>query len=140
MTTTTTMPEWLKTMLIDQGRLSETGLTRRARIRTHKPCHLPTLAGYDADTCALDTWCDLAELTLAGEVHALLAGRTTYELTTERLYRRDRWTITGRPAGRMTPVFAEHRCHAPIPATWAVPPLPAQPAPPATPSSQEAPF
>jgi hypothetical protein len=132
--TTQTQPRWLTDMLIAKGAMSESGLTRTARIRTHKPCHLPTLAGYDNDTCALDTWCDLAELTLAGEVHALLAGRTTYELATERLYRRDHWTITGRPAGGRTPVFAEHQCHAPIPATWAIT---RPPAPPAKTISQE---
>lgn len=123
--TATAMPRWLQDMLIAKGAISETGLTRTAGIRTHKPCRMPTLAGYDADTCAFDTWCDLAELTTAGEVHALLDGRHTYELDINRLHRRDHWIISGRPAGGRTPVFAEHRCHQPIPATWTVPPQPA---------------
>ena len=142
--TTATMPRWLTKMLLDKGVISEHGLTRNAAIRTHKPCRIPTLAGID-DT-GFDTWCDLAELDPHGEAHALLDGRLTYDLYAGRLLcHRTPSRITHAPAGQARtrddrPVFAEHRCHHPIPATWCVPPLPAQPTPPATPSSQEAPF
>ncbi len=108
--------------------MSEGGLTRRAKVLEHRPCHFPTLAGLDADRCALDAWCDLGQLTLEGEALALLDGRRTYELHGSRLSLRDRWNIPGRPADRQ-PVFAEHRCHPPIPASWCIPHRPAPPAP-----------
>ena len=113
---------WLTSMLVDKGVMSEGGLTRRAKLLAHPPCHFPTLAGLDADRCALDAWCDLGELTLEGEALALLDGRRTYELHGGRLSPRDRWCIPGRPAGRSRwPVLAEHRCHDPIPAAWCIP-------------------
>ena len=118
---------WLTSMLVDKGVMSEGGLTRRAKLIEHRPCNFPTLAGLDADRCALDAWCDLGELTLEGEAMALLDGRRTYELHGGRLSLRDRWNIPGKPANTRT-VFAEHRCHDPIPASWCIPHLPAPPA------------
>lgn len=109
-------------MLVDKGVMSEGGLTRRAKLISHRPCSFPTLAGLDADLAALDAWCDLGELTLEGEALALLDGRRTYELHGGRLSRRNHWMIQGRPAGTTRyPVFAEHRCHKPIPAAWCIP-------------------
>lgn len=120
---------WLTSMLVDKGVMSEGGLTRRAKLIEHRPCNFPTLGGLDADRAALDALCDLGELTLYGEAMALLDGRRTYELHAGRLSRRDKWQIAGRPAAASRwPVFAEHRCHDPIPASWCIPHLPAPPA------------
>jgi hypothetical protein len=115
---------WLTSMLVDKGVMSEGGLTRKAKVLEHRPCHFPTLSGLDSDRCALDAWCDLGQLTLEGEALALLGGRRTYELRGDRLSQRDRWSIPGRPASRCA-VFAEHRCHDPIPAAWCIPHRPA---------------
>ena len=112
----------MTSLLVDKGVLSEAGLTRRAKLMSHRACGFPTLAGLDADRAALDAWCDLGELTLEGEALALLNSRRTYELHAGRLSRRDRWAIPSRPAGKSRwPVFAEHRCHEPIPAAWCIP-------------------
>ena len=112
------MAPWLRSMLIDKGVMSESGLTLRAHIRTHRGCGLPTLSGIC--DIGFDAWCDLAELTAIGEAEALLAGRRTYELYSGRsLYSRDRWTIHSRPAGgERHPVLAEHRCGEQVPAGW----------------------
>ena len=121
---------WLTSMLVDKGVMSERGLTRRAKLVSHRACGFPTLAGFDADRAALDVWCDLGELTLEGEALALLDGRRTYELHAGRLSPRDRWCIPSRPAGKSRwPVFAERRCHEPIPAAWCIPHRPAPPRP-----------
>ena len=140
MTTTTPMPNWLRATLIDKGILTDTGLTRTARIHTHRPCHMPTLAAIDDH--GLDTWCDLAELTTTGELHALLTGRPTWDLHATRTLcaRSTPRRIAYWPAGTPDhPVFAEHRCHHPIPNTWTVPPTP-QPATPPTTKDDECPF
>lgn len=116
-----TMPRWLADRLVEDGVLSESGLSRTARIRAHPPCRIPTMAGIDSD--GLDAWCELAPLSAAGEAGALLAGRRTHRLHADRLVRRDQWSIAGRPAGSdaSEPVFAEHRCRQPIPAGWQAP-------------------
>lgn len=120
------MAAWMRQMLIDKGVLTEQGLSRKARIRTHRPCGLPTLAGIDSDLAGLDAWCDLGELHAYGEAMALISGRRTYELWGGRLGHRDQWQIQGRPAGSSRhPVFSEHRCHDPIPPDWITPSKPA---------------
>jgi len=118
------MPKWLQSMLIEKGVISEAGLGRKAWIKTCRKCSTPTLAGLDADVCAFDAWCDLGELSPAGEAAALLDGRRTYQLFyTNSLSYRHSWHITSRPAGDpQHPVFATHRCGEPIPAVWCVPP------------------
>ncbi len=120
--TSTPMPPWLRSMLEAKGVISAQGLTSKARIHTHRPCGIPTLAGFDNHTAALDAWCDLAQLSPTGEALALLDNRRTYRLWNgTELRRRDRWTIPGHPPTENLPVFAEHRCHQPIPATWTIP-------------------
>lgn len=116
------MPSWLQRHLIATGVLTETGLGRKAQLRRHRRCGIPTLTGLDADVMAFEATCDLGELTAAGEANALLDGRRTYELDVRgALHHRDRYAITRRPAGAATTVLAEHRCSAPIPAAWCVP-------------------
>lgn len=132
------MPAWLKRHLIDTGVLTESGLGRKARLRRHQRCGIPTLAGLDADLLAFEASCDLGELTAAGEANALLEGRRTYELSVRsELHHRDRYAIKARPAGGSTTVLAEHRCDQPIPAAWCVPaPKPAA----RRPDTEEIPF
>ena len=131
------MPDWLRSMLIDKGVLTAQGLTIRAKVMTHRACGFPTLAGIDARVAGLDAWCDLGQLSPYGELHALLDGRRTYRLHRGELDPRDRWNTAGHPAGHDLPVFAEHRCHQPIPATWCLPSLPTTSRPVAT---SEVPF
>lgn len=123
------MPEWLQRMLIAKGVMTESGLFRKARIQRHRGCGLPILAGLDADLCALEARCDVAELTAEGEALALLAGRRTYELDANRhLHPRNRYAITRRSA-QATTVLVEHHCDTPTPASWTKPtPPPFRPA------------
>ena len=117
------MEPWLKNQLIQTGRMSETGLTRNARIHTCPRCKTPTIAGYDADRAALDVWCDTTELNPTHELEALLSGRETYTLTpssshNHKLNRRDQFNVTQTPKH---PLLATHLCHDPIPAAWEQP-------------------
>jgi hypothetical protein len=48
--------QWLRSMLVDKGVLSEAGLTRNAGIRTCRKCRTNCLAGIDIN--GLDTWTD----------------------------------------------------------------------------------
>jgi len=113
-------------MLIAKGVMAESGMTRKAKIMRHRKCGILTLAGFDADSCALDAWCDLAELSAQGEALALVGGRRTYEVHADRLNYRDAWSIKARPAGHIA-VFASHRCTDPVPATWRLPARPTSP-------------
>lgn len=115
------MPDWLRSHLVETGVLTPSGLGRKAQLRTHHPCGIPTLRGLDADVCALEAVVDLGELSTVGEVHALLDGRRTYELNRRgELRDRRHYDIARRPAGTVT-VLADHRCASPIPAAWCVP-------------------
>ena len=112
---------WLTEMLIAKGVMSESGLTRNAGIRTHRPCQTACVAGIDDS--GFDTWCELREITRDGELQALLDGRHTWDLHAGRgLTVRGSLAIRHRPAqtpGR--PVLVEHRCGQPIPASWIAP-------------------
>jgi hypothetical protein len=131
------MPDWLRSMLIDKGVLTAQGLTIRAKVITHRECGLPTLAGIDGRVAGLDAWCDLGQLSPEGELQALLDGRRTYRLHRGELDPRDRWNIPHHPPGHDNPVFAQHRCHQPILATWC---LPTQTTAARTPATTEVPF
>lgn len=101
--------------LIRQGHLTESGLTRRARIRTCD-CRQPVLVGLDDDVCALDAITDPVPLTPLGEALARIEGRWTWSLRRSGhgfvLDRRDPLEILGRPAGTQTrtDVLRQHRC------------------------------
>ncbi|MDP1877991.1 MAG: hypothetical protein Q8M17_10610 [Actinomycetota bacterium] len=138
-TSTTPMPAWLRSMLQAKGVISETGLTRNAGIRTHRPCHAACIAGIDDN--GFDTWTDPTELTPTGELQALLDGRRTWDLHAHRaLTLRTSISIQHRPAGNPArPVLAQHRCHQPIPSSWAMPPWEPLAAPPST-EDDECPF
>lgn len=118
--TTRTRDRSLLDHLIRTGRATETGLTRRARLRTC-PCTQVILAALDDDTCALEVHADPIPLTPLGEALAHIEGRWTYMLTRAgggwTLDRRDASKITHRPAGTQPrcDVVREHRCRTPRP-------------------------
>ncbi len=142
--TTATRSTWLRDHLIATGHLTETGLTRQAKLR---PCTCKNLvlAGLDSDTCALEITCDPEPLSPLGEAIALLEHRRTLDLRRSGrgwiLDWRDRHAITAAPAASQTrrDVVREHRCGSPPPADAltapstfpeARPSLPANAAPP----------
>lgn len=133
------MQPWMLQMLVTKGVISESGLTRKAKIVRHRKCGILTLAGFDSDLAAMDTWCDLAELSVRGEAGALVAGRCTYEVWVDRLCHRDVWAIKGRPAGSIR-VLASHRCDELIPAEWLLPVRPAVEVQTFTPTEGDPPF
>lgn len=118
------MNPWLIDHLVRSGALTESGLTRRARPRRCPGCGTWTLAGLDADVCALEAHADPTPLTPLGEVAALLGGVRTVELVNSggrhQLEQRLPDHIEGRPAcsGRFD-VLALHRCGQPIPRQFA---------------------
>ena len=87
-------------------------------------CGAAVITGDDNDRAALAATVDPRHLTRGGELLAVIDGRTIYELSSGRLYRRDRWMLRG-PCRH--PVLAEHRCQERIPDTWRLPPTPPTP-------------
>jgi len=114
----TEQAQWLRSMLIDKGVMSESGLTRNAGIRTCRTCHQHCLAGIDIN--GRDTWLDPQQLHPAGELQALLDCRRTFSLYAgKQLVPRDHHWIKSYPAGhKQRPTFATHTCGQPIPTTW----------------------
>lgn len=119
---------WLTTHLIRTGHLTETGLTRRARIRTCRTCRSLTIAGLDDHTCALEAHTDPTPLTPLAEALAAIEGRPTYNLHREGghyvLDPRDPEHITAHPAGTRNreDVLRQHLCHTPpVPLELAAP-------------------
>lgn len=100
---------------------------RRRRCRT---CHTWTLVGLDNDVCALIATINPSPLSPAGEALARLDGLATYHLRHDRggeleLFKRDRWQISGNPAGdhdRLHPadIVSDHRCGTEYPTTKSV--------------------
>lgn len=115
---------WLLDHLIAAGHVTETGLTRRARIRTcrHVKCRDQVLVGLDSDICALEAACDPYPLSRLGEALALVDGRRTLTLRREGpgwvLDWRDAHEITSSPAESRPrrDVVRQHRCGTPRPA------------------------
>jgi hypothetical protein len=71
---------WLQQHLEDRGLWDADGTTRVARGRRCRTCREYTLAGLDANRCALPVAVDVDPLSPRGEVAAVLSGRTTYSL------------------------------------------------------------
>ncbi len=84
-------------------------ITTTPSLITCRRCSRPVLA---ATVGGLDVHVDTACLNEAGEVMALIEGRSTYNLVGERLYRRGPEKI--REGGRTAPVLGKHSC-APVP-------------------------
>ncbi len=116
-------------LLIDKGHLSPAGLTRTPAIHPCRSCRAHCLAAIDSS--GLDTWLDPTELNARGELNALLDNRPTYSLyARQQLVRRNHHWIANYPAGATDrPAYAAHRCHQPVPASWAAP-KPPTPQPP----------
>lgn len=98
-----TAPTWLRDHLIRAGHMTETGLTRRAKIRHCARCGLAVLSGLDNYTGALEAAADPIPLSPLGEAMALIAGHRTFGLHQEGgtwvLDRRDPDDIAHYPAG-----------------------------------------
>lgn len=109
------MPAHVVAHLIAVGRIDSDGVSRSAHA-SRCACGEMTFVGLDHDKCAMTVRVDASPLARAGEVEALLTGRSTYELAhTGRGYRIDPRRaahIRKRPAGslRSADVVAEHRC------------------------------
>jgi hypothetical protein len=116
----TEQAQWLTSMLIDKGHLSEAGLTRNAGIRTCRTCRQHCLAGIAIT--GLDTWLHPQPLHPVGELQALLDDRRTFNLYAgKQLMPRDRHLMAAYPAGhKQRPTFATHTCGQPIPTTWTI--------------------
>lgn len=107
----------LKEHLIRAGHLTETGLTRRARLRPCRRCGADTLVGLDADQCAFERHVDPEPLSALGEVLAVLEGRKTFNLARQGvgyvLHPRPSRYIAANPAGidkGVEDVLRQHRC------------------------------
>lgn len=112
---------WLLGHLVAAGHLTESGLSRRARIRYCESCKAAVLAGLDDDECAIEVAVDPVPLNPLGEALAAVEGRRTYRLRSEGgryvLDPRTARGITRRPAGS-TPradVLRAHRCGSEVP-------------------------
>lgn len=108
------MNQRTRALLINQGVMTETGLTAKARHRHCKRgCGLVLLAGT---WLGLEAWCDPWPITTKGELDALMAGRHTYTYSTLTLGLdfRGHHTIATKSPERYD-VHAEHRCGQPHP-------------------------
>lgn len=107
---------WLRDHLIRTGHMTETGISRRARIRRCRRCAFVILTGLDNDTCAIEANVDPTPLGPLGEALALVDSRGTWSLHREGsrwvLDPRDPFHIAAHPAGSRAreDVLGEHRC------------------------------
>lgn len=109
--------QWLVDHLIRTGHMTETGATRRARLRScPRGCGAWVVFGLDGIVAAREARVDPTPLSALGEALALLEGRYTEALYREgggyALDPRQPIQIKSRPAGA-TPredVLREHRC------------------------------
>lgn len=110
------MDTWLRDHLIRSGHMTETGATRKARLRPCPGCPHDVLVGLDDVMCALEVQADPVPLSELGEALAVLQGRRTFHLRREGsgwvIDRRDAADISAEPAstGRRTDVLLEHAC------------------------------
>lgn len=99
------------------------GAQRAAQAAACRRCGRPTMRGLDADGpngAAVAVAVDVAPLSAAGELLALLAGRTTFALVwfagrgRYEIDRRGPIDISAHPPGTVVncDVVAEHKCHA----------------------------
>ena len=129
------LPAHVRQLLIDNGHLSITGLSRKARVLDCPHCRVPCIAGLDSHIAALDAWCDPTALTLDGELEALLAGLRTFTLWRgSEIALRHQWIVAADHAKRRNPsptrtILAQHRCGDPVPDAWAAPQPEPEPAP-----------
>lgn len=114
---------WLRDHLIRQGRMTERGITRRARTRICRRCNADVLAGLDDYVAAIEVAADPVPLSPLGEALALAKGHRTFGLHKEGgtwvLDRRDGDHIAHHPAGTRNreDVVPSHVCGS----TWTGP-------------------
>lgn len=108
-----TMQPWLKSHLIETGRISLDGVSRKAKLRNCLRCGVRTIIGLDHDPCGIPTAADPTHLDPIAELLAVALGRWTYDLTpAPALERRSHWNIRG---PRHYPVLANHQCRDGVP-------------------------
>lgn len=106
---------WLLGHLVAAGHLTESGLSRRARIRTCS-CGQAVLAGLDDEILAFEVQVDPVPVSPIGEALALIEGRRTFSLAREGgryvLDPRTAADILHHPAGThpRRDVLRAHRC------------------------------
>ncbi len=100
------MDAWLRRKLIDDGTMTEDGVTKRARQR-HHVCGMLVLAGID--DLSIEAIADPWPVTVADELAALLAGRCTWTLIGEEMVYRAAHRIRYRNADE-EPAYVEHIC------------------------------
>lgn len=113
------IPAWLRDHLKALGLDDSDGTSRRARVTHCRSCGAHVMRGLDADTAGMAATVDIHPLDETGEILAILAGRTTFRVSWRtdhyEVDARDRWQISGTPAGTIT-VVARHKCNsAPLP-------------------------
>lgn len=109
------MDDRLKRHLEAAGYIDGDGIGRRVQSRFCRVCHRPTLTAADAPMAGHTVRVDPTPLDAMGELAALLAGCSTFDLSWagERyeLDFRYEWHIRGAPPGTgRSDVLAEHRC------------------------------
>jgi hypothetical protein len=116
------MPTWLRRHLEQTGKLDTDGFSRTIRAGRCPTCHQPTVRGLDDENCAVPVRCDAVVLDQVGELLAVTAGRTTYDVTgSAQRPTLDRRLPAHISAPRRYPVLAEHRCGQPLPAANDIP-------------------
>jgi hypothetical protein len=121
------MDAWLKRHLVDNGHLTESGASRKAKPRRCRTCNAVVVIGLDADMCAFEVHADPVPLSQLGEALAVATGRRTVSFcqSAGAYLLEQRWVedIKARPAGTGTreDVLAEHRCREPVPDLWSAP-------------------
>lgn len=106
---------WLRDHLLRTGHMTETGVSRSAKLRTCR-CGEQVVFGLDDVMCALEVHVDPVPVSPLGEALALIEGRRTLALHREGakfvLDVRSSSHIVKRPAGAGTreDVLRQHRC------------------------------
>lgn len=77
------MNTWLRDHLVRAGHMTETGATRRARIKRCPRCRELVVVGLDGVMCALEVHADPVPLSPLGEALSLATGRRTVALHRE---------------------------------------------------------
>lgn len=140
--------QWLLDHLVQSGHVTESGLTRKARVRSCPGrCGQQLLSGLDDPaTCALEVRVDPVPLSPLGEALAVVEGRYTVALHREAgrlvLDPRSPYDIAARPAGTgdREDVMRQHRCGDPPPTGALAAPSTHPEAGPQTPVDDEPPF
>lgn len=96
--------------LINQGHLTDQGLTRQARQRPCPRCRNPAIAGININ--GKDTWLDPQPIDAPTELRLLLDGQTTYSIHAQRdIVPRDKHWIRAYPPGHPhRPTHQQHHC------------------------------